>query len=85
MFSRGDIVYIITDPYFSSAVQPKNRRKLWVWQSKQNLSYEDAASNMSYFLKDGPGENAKDVGWEPEDSLREWFPLKEEDSLIDLA
>ena len=78
-FSPGEIVYIGSSS--SSDVQPKNCKKLWVWQSKHD---EKVASNMSYLLKDGPGKDAKDVGWEIEDRLREWYEPTEEESLIEL-
>lgn len=78
-FSRGEIVYIGSSS--SSAVQPKNCKKLWVWQRKPD---EKSDSDMSYLLKDGPGKDAKDVGWEIEDRLCEWYEPKEEESLIDL-
>lgn len=39
---------------------------------------------MSYLLKDGPGEEAKDMGRVAEGDLSEWHPPKEEESLIDL-
>lgn len=78
-FSRDEIVYIGSSS--SSAVQPKNCKKLWVWQRKPD---EKSASDMWYLLKDGPGKDAKDVGWEIEDRLCEWHEPKEEESLIDL-
>lgn len=34
--------------------------------------------------KDGPGEDAKDVGWATEECLIVWNPPKKEESLIDL-
>lgn len=37
-----------------------------------------------YLLKDGPGEDAKDVGWASEESLDDWSEPKKEESLIDL-
>ena len=36
---------------------------------------------MLYLLRDGPGEEAKDLGWASEESLIDWSPPK---SLIDL-
>lgn len=40
--------------------------------------------NWWYLLKDGPGENAKEVGWVSEENISEWSPPKKEESLIDL-
>lgn len=86
MFSRGEIVYILPSPSLSSSsssIQPKDCKKLWVWQCKYD---EKAASAMTYLLKDGPGQDAKDVeGWVSEDRLREWYEPKEEEPLIDLS
>lgn len=87
MFSRGEIVYILPSPSSSSSssstVQPKNCKKLWVWQCKYD---EKAASAMTYLLKDGAGENAQDVGgWVSEDRLRDWYEPKEEEPLINLS
>ena len=60
------------------------RTKLWVWQHKYDKSYDNGSGAMLYLLKDGPGADAKDVRWVSEEDLREWFPPKEEVSLIDL-
>lgn len=40
---------------------------------------------MLYLVKDGPGENAKDVGWVREENLDEDIPLEEGESLMDLS
>lgn len=65
-------------------------KKLWVWESKWDPSYENSASaeerkkEMSYLLMDGPGEKANCVGWESEENLENWTPAEDE-PLIDLS
>ena len=84
-FERGEIVWDTNDR--DSNGEP-TRTKRWVWETKYDPSYGKKPGNSGgarlYLLKDGPGADAKDVGWASEGNLREWFPPKEEVSLIDL-
>lgn len=65
-------------------------KKLWIREIKCDSSHEKSRSELEdekswwYLLKDGPGEDAKDVGWASEESLDDWSEPKKEESLIDL-
>lgn len=84
IYSRGLIVYDKTD--LDSRGEP-TRKKLWVWEMKYDPTYESASSHrerkkaLSYSVKDGPGEKAKDMGLVSEEDLRETEP--EVENLID--
>ena len=84
--NRGEIVYDNNDRV-SRDGEP-TRTKLWVWENKYDPSYGKqpgySGGAMLYLLKDGPGADAKDVRWVSEEDLREWYPAKKEESLIDL-
>ena len=85
IYRRGEIVYDRTDR--DSKGDP-TYKKLWVWESKYDPFYPakmkwEGDGGMLYFLKDGPGEKANDVGPVREEDLYEDFP-KEEVNLIDL-
>lgn len=80
IFRRGDIVYDATD--CDSRREP-TRKKLWVWEKIYEPSYEKSTSPqerkmaMSYYVKDGPGEEAKDMGRVSEEDLHDWSPKEE--------
>ena len=84
IYSRGLIVYDKSD--VDSRGEP-TRKKLWIWEMKYDPTYESASSHrerkkaLSYSVKDGPGEKAKDMGLVSEEDLRETEP--EVENLID--
>lgn len=84
IYTRGHIVYDKSD--VDSRGEP-TRKKLWVWEMKYDPTYESASSHrerkkaLSYSMKDGPGEKAKDMGLVSEEDLRETEP--EVENLID--
>ena len=85
----GEIVWIPAD-YGSPDEQPKDCKKFWIWEQKWDPNYKTSFRDYFsyghhfYLLKDGPGEKAKDLGWVIEDKIRDWYPPKVEESLIDL-
>ena len=82
---RGELVFDINDR--DSKGYP-TRKKLWVWETKYVPNYKDSQwgtkNAILYLVKDGPGENAKDVGWVREEDLHIGIRLEEGESLIDL-
>lgn len=80
-FKRGEIVVDKND--CDSNGKPTGA-KLWVWENKYNPPTKTDGGAMFYLLKDGPGESAKDLRWVREKHLKNWFPAKEEEPLIEL-
>ena len=80
-YCRGETVVIKKNR------DPKGRppgTRFWIWEAKYDPSYSKSTTRherekiMSYLLKDGPGEDAKDVGWATEASLEDWLPPTQE-------
>lgn len=85
IYRRGNTVFDETD---CDCRGGPTRKQLWVWEMIYEPFYEKSASPqeqklvISYYVKDGPGEDAKVVGRVSEEDLYPWYPTEE--NLIDL-
>ena len=64
IYKRGDTVF---DKDIVDSKGNPTRKKLWVWDADFELIH-----GILVALKDGPGEDANDMGWFTEKSLEPW-------------
>ena len=74
MYCRGEVVIDKKD--CDSKGEPTGK-KLWICEKKWVPLTTEHKEAFSYSVKDGPGEDAKDMGWRWEGDLLDWVPPKE--------